>query len=112
MDTTVTIAILGLFGTIVAGLFKIIDSQNKAFRKISESLDKNTESNKKIAKENKKIADANIRSADEAEKRNGHIVEVILESKREALAKIDKLQVETEKVKVQNVRKQIVQNKE
>lgn len=77
MDSAIFIATLGLFGTIVAGLFKIIDNQTKALKALTDS--------------NEKIASATNKAAQEAEKRNGHLAELAIENHKSSMKALKQL---------------------
>jgi len=66
MDSAVFLAVLAVFSTMVVGLFKIIDTQNKAQALLAENLKENTESNRLIA-------EATTKGNEEARIRNGHL---------------------------------------
>jgi len=68
MDSAVFLAVLAVFSTMVVGLFKIIDTQNKAQALLAENLKDNTDSNREIA-------DATNKGNEEAKIRNGHLGE-------------------------------------
>ena len=72
MDTAVFLAVLGVFSTMIVGLFKLIDNQSKAQERMALSLDANTKSNQEIA-------EATKTGAREAKQRNGHLADLILE---------------------------------
>lgn len=106
MDNAVAIAALTLTGTIATGFFALMRQQNRTHEKLSSSLDKVADTNKNIAEETRKVADATIRSADESKQRNGHIAELIIES-RDGI--IDKVQnVHEQKVEEQVVEHQTI----
>jgi hypothetical protein len=67
----VALAAIGLAGALAAGFFKLIGTLNITMNKVAES-------NEKIAQETRK-------AADEAEKRNGHLAELVLESQRSVI---------------------------
>ena len=73
MDTAVFLAVLAVFSTMVVGLFKIIDTQNKAQALLAENLKENTESNRLIALETKELRLETRDGNDKAEGRNGHL---------------------------------------
>ena len=60
-DTTVNLALIGILGTVVATLFKLLMANTKALSKMAESSEK--------------VAAATKKSAKEAETRNGHLAE-------------------------------------
>lgn len=105
MDAAVMIAFLTFAGAVTAGLFKIIDNQNKSQKALVESLDRNTASNTEIAKQTKK-------GADEAKQRNGHLAEMILQQgdtfKEIAAQATEKIVDTVTNVKQQNVEHQVV----
>lgn len=112
METAVFLSVLALFGTIVGGLFKLFADANKtqilhadAQMQVASALDK-------VASTNKEIADATRKGADEAEARNGHLAEIVAESKAQVINRIDGLVINRQTVKNQVVEHEIVNNKE
>ena len=72
MDSAAIIAFIGFSGAVTAGLFKLIDNQNKLHAMLSKSIDKMAASSEKVAK-------ATDKSAKEAEKRNGHLADITVQ---------------------------------
>lgn len=64
----VLLALIGMLGAIVAGFFKMIDSQDKTHLELTKSIDKMSESSFAVAK-------ATEKGAREAKQRNGHLGE-------------------------------------
>lgn len=110
MDSNaVAIAALTLTGTIATGFFTLIRQQNKTHEKLSNSLDKVAETNKLIAIKTERVANATERTADESKQRNGHIVEMIIESRDTVVKSVQK--VHAQKVDEQVVEHQVVKEK-
>ena len=68
----VLLALIGMLGAIVAGFFKMIDSQDKTHLELTKSIDKMSQSSLAVAK-------ATEKGAREAEQRNGHLGEQKIE---------------------------------
>ena len=64
----VLLALIGMLGAIVAGFFKMIDSQDKTHLELTKSIDKMSQSSLAVAK-------ATEKGAEEAKQRNGHLGE-------------------------------------
>ena len=94
MDTAVFIAVLALFGTVVAGLFKLID-------KLTNSLDA-------VASTNKDIAEATAKGAREAKARNGHLAEITELARDAVLNAVHGLTIEKQTVNHQHVLEETV----
>lgn len=65
MDSPSSLALIGIVGTVVAGLFKLVTDTIKA----------NTKAIEKMADSSQKIADATEKGNREAKERNGHLGE-------------------------------------
>lgn len=104
-------AVFGAFGAILIGFYKYANAREKDFyksrenqvaafdktiEKLSKSLDANVSAHKDVARETKK-------AANEAAERNGHLAELIVESK-EYTTKVLK------DLKIQNVTEQTVEH--
>ena len=94
MDTAVFLAVLALFSTMVLGLFKIIDTQNKAQALLTEALNKNTESNARIA--------------DESKERNGHLADLAKENQKANVQGNIQMMKALKDIQTQNVKEQTV----
>ena len=94
MDSAVFLAVLAVFSTMVVGLFKIIDTQNKAQALLTEALNKNTQSNARIA--------------DESKERNGHLAELAKENQQANVQGNIKMMKALKEIKTQNVKEQTV----
>jgi len=94
METAVFLAVLALFSTMVLGLFKIIDTQNKAQALLTEALNKNTESNARIA--------------DESKTRNGHLADLAKENQKANVQGSIRMMQALKEIKTQNVKEQTV----
>lgn len=68
----VSLALIALMGGGMASFFKLINSQNKTHDKLTHSLADNT-------KALNKIASATQQGNKEAEKRNGHLAELVVQ---------------------------------
>jgi len=73
-DQTIAL-LLGTFGTIIAGFFKLINDQNKVHGKIAEGLTKLEESGKDQAEAMREVAAETKQGNKESAKRNGHLGE-------------------------------------
>lgn len=113
MSDQVILALLGLFGTIIAGFFKLFKDQQKVHERLANGMEKVAKSGDKQAKEMAKVASATIRSADEAKERNGHLAEMqiqqadrVIDNVRNVQSQhVKKLEVENEVVEHQTVKK-------
>lgn len=113
MSDQVTLALIGMIGAIIAGFFKMIDSQNKNQKELTKAVnilsvnsDKQTKASLAIAKETKQ---GNI----EAKERNGHlgeqnvqITELIAAHTEKTIEAIDNLK--TQHIDTQLVDKQVI----
>lgn len=98
-EGSVAIAALTLAGTIFAGFMSMSRQHSKTVNKLTKSLDNVATTNEKIAQETTKVAVATTKSAEQSEKRNGHIAELIIESRDKILLShqhLDKQEVETQ----------------
>lgn len=86
-DPTITLALIGIVSTVIVALFKLLNANTKALGKLVTSNDK--------------VAKATTKGANEAKQRNGHLAELIIESKKDtlqAVQNISKQHVETQTV--------------
>lgn len=105
--------VFGAFGTILYGFYKYAQSREKDFEKsrqiMAASFEKST---KELAKQSRRVAVATERAAQEAAERNGHLGELIVESRKqtEAIANkavkeiISKQTVKEQKVEHQTIK--------
>lgn len=94
-DNSVALAAIALAGTLAAGFFKLLN-------KLSKSMDRNTRAHEVVAKTNKEIAKAVNKQSAESAERNGHLAELIIESKEQIISThqhVDKQEVEHQTVK-------------
>lgn len=110
MDNAVAIAALTLTGTIATGFFALMRQQNRTHEKLSDSLDKVADTNNLIATKTERVAKATERSADESRQRNGHIAELIIESRDKIIKST--AHVDRQEVDEQIVMDQVIKNKE
>jgi len=97
-ETPIALALIALIGTLAGGFFKLLNDTNKGLNKLAESGDKQ-------ANQMGKVAQATVRAANEAEKRNGHLVEITVQQADRVLHHLDN-------VKRQHVGTQVVDNQE
>lgn len=71
----VTIALIGMIGAIIAGFFKMIDSQNKNQRELSKAVETLSKSSDKQTAALKEVAKETRQGNLEAKERNGHLGE-------------------------------------
>lgn len=76
-DNTVALAAIALAGTLAAGFFKLLN-------KLSKSIDSNTRAHEQVAIEIKK-------GNQEAKERNGHLGELVEDSKKATLVAIQNI---------------------
>lgn len=108
MSDQVVLAILGVFGTIVTGFFKLYKDQQKVHEKIASGMDKLAKSGEKQAKGMDKVAKATERAADEAKDRNGHLAEMQIQ---QADRIIDTVQnVQNQRIQTLEVENEVVEN--
>lgn len=112
MDTAVFLAVLGLFGTIVGGLFKLFSDADKTQQRHAEAQLAVAKALNAVAETNKEIADATRKGAEEAEARNGHLAEITVESKKQVIDRIDGLVIQQQTVHNQIVENETVKHKE
>lgn len=113
MSDQTVIALIGLFGAITAGFFKLIKDQQKIHDRLAKGVDKLAKSSEKNVKATEKVANATIRSANEAKERNGHLAELTIQQADKIIGNIksvrkqhiDKLTVDNEVVQNQIVKK-------
>ena len=103
MDNAVALAALALTTTIATGFFAVINKQNATHEKLSRSIDKMSDSSKLVADTNESIAVAVTQQAKESAERNGHIVELIIESRDNIIGSVQ--HVDTQEVEHQLVKK-------
>lgn len=60
-DSSVILALIGIVGTVIAGMFRLLAANTKALNKVAKASDK--------------VAIATTKSANEAKQRNGHLGE-------------------------------------
>ena len=101
MDTAVFLAVLALFSTMVLGLFKIIDTQNKAQEKLSVAIEENTVSNREIAV-------ATVEQAAQSKDRNGHLADLAKENQKANVQGSIQMMQALKEIKTQNVKEQTV----
>lgn len=101
MSDQAFLALVGLFGTITAGLFKLINDQNKLHARIAEGLTGLTKASERGAK-------AAERAALEAEKRNGHLAEITVQQADRIIQHMK--EVQEQHVKLQAVDEQVVEH--
>ena len=101
METAVFLAVLTLFSTMVLGLFKIIDMQNKTQEKLSVAIDANTQSNREIAVATKQ-------QAIESKERNGHLADLAKENQKANVQGNIQMMKALKEIKTQNVKEQTV----
>lgn len=108
-NAAVSLAALALASTVVAGLFKLLNS-------LTRSLDANTKSNKEIARKTERVAEATEKGNKEAKERNGHLAELVLQATQQnsdnlkvvAETATNKILKAVQTVDVQRVEHQIV----
>jgi len=101
MSDQAFLALVGLFGTITAGLFKLINDQNKLHGKIAEGLTGLTKASERGAK-------ATERAAREAAERNGHLAEISVQQGDRIIQHMK--EVQEQHVKLQAVDEQVVEH--
>lgn len=105
MNDASTLALIGILGTTVGGLFKLLSANTKATDKLASTMTHVAVSMKEVAKSNKRIAT-------ESEKRNGHLAEISVENKDQILKAIHGLTIDKQTVHHQTVEHETVNNKE
>lgn len=95
-NTQVTLALIAILGTVIATLFKLLANNTKA-------LNKSTEVHKQVALEIKK-------GNKEAKERNGHLAEMVKDSKKATLEAIKNLN--HQEVHEQHVTHQVVDSQD
>lgn len=110
-DQTIAL-LLGTFGTIIAGFFKLINDQNKVHGKIVEGLTKLETSGNAQAEAMQLVAAETKQGNKESAKRNGHlgeqnvqITELITAARADMLSAV-------ENVNEQHIKKQVVDNQQ
>jgi hypothetical protein len=98
-EEAVILALIGIVGTVIASLFKLLNANTKAQSSVSKSLDD-------VAKATERTALATERTADESKKRNGHISKLIVDSKKQILASVQ--HVNSQHVDKQEVDNQVI----
>lgn len=97
------LSFLGPSAAVVIVVVTFVGFLNKAASKLSDSLDSLTKSNEKIAR-------ATTKSATEAKQRNGHLAELMIESKRETIQGFQTIR--EQHVETQHIDTQTVQSRE
>lgn len=95
----VAIAAITLTGAVAAGFFKLVHDQNKTHARLAKAIDKMADPK---TNGNERIAKATELAAMQSEKRNGHLGELIVDSKNQILTSIqhvDKQEVENQTIK-------------
>lgn len=105
MNDASTLALIGILGTTVGGLFKLLNDNTKATDKLSGAMSHVAISMGEVAKSNKRIAT-------ESEKRNGHLAEISVENKDQILKAINGLTIDKQTVHHQVVEHEQVISKE
>lgn len=98
MTEATILALVAILGTVVTALFKLLDNNTKAVDKMVQAMEH--------------VAHTNTRIADESEKRNGHLAEIIIESRDVVSNKIDGIIIEKQTVHNQTVEHETVISKE
>lgn len=124
-DQTIAL-LLGTFGTIIAGFFKLINDQNKVHGKIAEGLTKletsgnaQAEAMREVAAETRVVAAESKLGNQQSAERNGHLGEQNIQLGEQS-KQITKLITETradmlnavENVNEQHIKKQVVDNQQ
>lgn len=78
-NQTVAIAAISLTGAICAGFFKLVSAQNKTHERIAKAVDNLAKQSGKIVSSNREIAQATKQSANEAQERNGHLADLVIQ---------------------------------
>lgn len=119
MSDQTVITLLGIFGSIVAGFFKLINDQNKVHGKIADGLDALKESGNAQAEAMKEVAKETKQGNKESAKRNGHLGDQNIKLGEQQIQVI-KLITDTradmlnamENVTEQHINKQVVENQQ
>lgn len=110
-DQTIAL-LLGTFGAIITGFFKLINDQNKVHSKIAEGLSKLETSGNAQANAMQDIARETKQGNKESAKRNGHLGEQNVQiTKLITAARADMLDA-VENVNEQHIKRQIVDNQQ
>lgn len=115
MSDQTIIALIGLFGAITAGFFKLLKDQQKVHEKLADGMEKVAKSSDKQAKEMAKVANATIRSADEAKERNGHLADMQIQQADRVIDSVKNVQKQhVKRLEVENeiVEHQTIKSKE
>lgn len=112
MSDQTVIALLGIFGSITAGFFKLINDQNKVHGKIADGLEALKDSGVAQAEAMKEVAKETKQGNKESAKRNGHlgeqnvqITKLITETRADMLNAVEN--VKEQHVDLQVVDKQV-----
>lgn len=108
MSDQVVLAILGVFGTIVAGFFKLYKDQQRVHEKIATGMDKVANASEKQAKGMDKLAKATERAADEAKERNGHLADMQIQQADRIIDRVE--HVQKQHVETLEVENEVVEN--
>lgn len=105
----VLLGIIGFFSLLVGGFFKMIANQNRGQEKLTRAIDALSKNSNKNALAQKQTAEATIKGNKEAEKRNGHLAELILQNSKQTEVIAQKA---TSKIMnaFQNVSEQVVEH--
>jgi len=98
MNDATIFALVGILGSVITALFKLLNTNTKA-------LDRNTIAMESVAKSNKRIAD-------ESKQRNGHLAEITMEARNTVLDRIDGVIINKQTVHNQIVEHETVKKKE
>ena len=79
----VLLGIIGFFSLLIGGFFKMIANQNRSQEKLTRAIDTLGKNSNKNANAQKQTAEATIRGNKEAEKRNGHLAELVLQNSKQ-----------------------------
>ena len=79
----VLLGIIGFFSLLIGGFFKMIANQNRGQEKLTKAIDALSKNSNKNALAQKQTAEATIRGNKEAEKRNGHLAELVLQNSKQ-----------------------------
>jgi hypothetical protein len=92
--TVIAGMLLGFYGVIKFILNQAIQDRHEDRKErlhLVDSLKQVAKSNQDVAKSNREIASATVRIGKEAEQRNGHIAELVEESKKQIIASVQEV---------------------
>ena len=84
-ENATSLALVAIVGTVITALFKLLNANTKALGKLVDSSEK--------------VAKATTTSAKEAKQRNGHLAELVVDSKKQVIHAVSE-------VKQQNIGEQ------